>query len=235
RVAPHDLYHDYAIVGFGAGKNAVDGFGYNIHGSVKTEGVVGAGKIVVDGFGKDDNFDALVALILGDGKSVGTPDSNQSLDLVLVQCGNTFFEAVGFLGWIGSRSAQNGAPAMKNSADTTEVERHVLVFDEAAPAFEKADELIGIVENPFAHHGTDNCVQAGAIAPAGQHSDFHCVLLSLVVGQYGLCIAVCCCVASASLFYRGHKGTQRTAGSGFRLHENRIFWSGNEWVRSGFA
>ena len=46
-----------------------------------------------------------------------------------------------------------------------------------APAVEEADDLVAEVLLAFADHGADDCVQPGAVPPAGENSKFHNALL----------------------------------------------------------
>ena len=85
----------------------------------------------------------------------------------LLQSLDAAFEAVLVLRGIGARSAQNGAAARQNSAHRLEIERHGLVFQQAAPAFHESDKLVLVVKGSLAHHGADHRVQSRTIATAG--------------------------------------------------------------------
>ena len=87
--------------------------------------------------------------------------------LFLLERGHAAIDAIGALGGIGARGAQDGAAARQNSADRVQIERHALVFDQAAPAFQKADEFVAIGEDALAHHGANHGIQARTIASAG--------------------------------------------------------------------
>jgi len=52
---------------------------------------------------------------------------------------------------------------MQDAAGGLEIEGHGAVVEDTAPAFEEADELIPVMEDAFAYHGTNNGVEAGAI------------------------------------------------------------------------
>ncbi len=56
-----------------------------------------------------------------------------------------------------------------------QVERPRDVFQHAAPAFQKADELIVMMKNSLANNGADNRVQSRTIASAGKNADLHFV------------------------------------------------------------
>ena len=65
-VAAHDFHHHDAIVGFGGGVHAVDGFGGDVDGCVKSESVVGSGQVVVDRLWDANHLDSLFIQFLGD-------------------------------------------------------------------------------------------------------------------------------------------------------------------------
>ena len=60
-------------------------------------------------------------------------------------------------------------------------ERHGFVFHHATPAFDKANELIVVVENAFAYSSADHRVQSGAVSATSQHSNSHVSLLKVAV------------------------------------------------------
>ena len=86
-------------------------------------------------------------------------------------------QAVLTLGWIGARSAQDGAAARQDTAHRREIEFHGLVFQQAAPALHESHELVLIVEGTLAHHRPNDRIQSGTVASAGQHSNLHRLLL----------------------------------------------------------
>src|ERR1700680_5239481 len=96
------------------------------------------------------------------------------------------------LGGIGARSTQDGASARQNTAYGLEAELHRLIFQQPAPSFHEAQELIFIMEAALAHDCPYDCVQSRAVAPARQHSDLHYLLLSWFCWrfQFSLCLEI---------------------------------------------
>src|SRR5215471_3257734 len=66
RVAAHDFNEHDAMMAFGGGVKAVDGFGGNDDGGVETERHVGGGKIVVDGLGNRNDVHSAASKIARD-------------------------------------------------------------------------------------------------------------------------------------------------------------------------
>src|ERR1700694_1761022 len=87
--------------------------------------------------------------------------------------GNAPVNAIRPLRRIGARSAQDGSTARENAGNGSQVQRHVLIFHQATPSFEEADEIILVVKSTFAYHCADDGIQAGTVAPTGQHANFH--------------------------------------------------------------
>src|SRR5581483_4375617 len=109
-----------------------------------------------------------------DGLCVVAAERDEGIEVVLLDIGEALFEAAFDLLHIGARRAKDGAAAVENAAGGFEIERHGLVFDDAAPAFKEAYELVSIVVDAFAHGGANDGVEAGAVAPPGKHSNPHC-------------------------------------------------------------
>ena len=165
-IASHDLDDNDAVVRFGGGVDAVNGFAYDVAGSIESESVVGSAQVVVDGFRHAHDFDSSFVELLRDRQGVVAADRDERIKFVLCDGGGAALNAVRTLGWVGARGAQNGSAAGQNAAHRLQVERHGLVFDQAPPALHETHKFIVIVEHAFAHYGADDCVQARAIAPA---------------------------------------------------------------------
>ena len=98
---------------------------------------------------------------------------DEDLEIVTLKGGDALVHAVGLLGGIGARSAQNGAAARQDAADGRQVEHHGHIVNDSAPAFEKPHELVVVMNDALADDGADDGVEARAIAAAGKHSDLH--------------------------------------------------------------
>src|ERR1700747_2059769 len=98
-------------MGFGSSVYAVDGAGSNVHRGVKPKGEIGAGKIVVDGLGDTDYLDSILKELLRDGERVVAADRDERIAAVGLEIVRTNLQAVGALGGIGARGAEDGAAA----------------------------------------------------------------------------------------------------------------------------
>ncbi|CAM5742859.1 hypothetical protein MAUB1S_03592 [Mycolicibacterium aubagnense] len=54
-------------------------------------------------------------------------------------------------------------------------------LDHAAPAVQESNELVTVDGNAFEHGAADHRIQTGAVATAGQNSDFH--VSTQIVGE----------------------------------------------------
>ena len=77
-------------------------------------------------------------------------------------------DAAGNLLHVGARGVKDGAALELNAVGVLERERDEVVVEHAAPAVEKADELVAVGLDSLAHGRVDHSIQAGAIAAAGQ-------------------------------------------------------------------
>src|SRR5882762_5198522 len=90
---------------------------------------------------------------------------------------DAMLQAVWTLGWIGARGAEDGAATRQDTADRREIEFHGLVFQQPAPALHESHKLVFIVEGALTHHCPNHRIQPGTVAPAGQHSNLHRLIL----------------------------------------------------------
>ena len=181
-VPAHDFHDHHAVVSFGGGVHAVDGFADDVARGIEAEGIVGSAEVVVDGFRHSHNVYALLVQFLRDGKCIVAADRNQGIDFVGRNGFYAAIEAVGTLGGIGTRSAQNGSPAGQNAAHRVQIQFHALVLNQAAPTFHESHELVVVVKHSFAHYRADHRVQPRTIAAAGQDANLHRLLLNPSIG-----------------------------------------------------
>ena len=80
------------------------------------------------------------------------------------------------------------------------------------------------MEDSFAHYGTNNGIQSGTIAAAGQYSDFHCLLLSIGWITLGHILAPMLLCGLGMVFPQRAQRNTEVSGSECRLHENQAFW-----------
>src|SRR6185312_902376 len=95
------------------------------------------------------------------------------LNAILLQIFNATLHAVFFLGWIGARGAKDRASLRQNSFHCLQVERTRDVFQDAAPAFHKADELVLMMKNALANNSSNYSVQPRTIAASGKNANLH--------------------------------------------------------------
>jgi hypothetical protein len=75
---------------------------------------------------------------------------------------------------------KNRAAFQLDSIGVFQGQRDEVVVQHAAPAVQKADELIAIVVDALFHSRINHRIQSGAIAAAGQQSNSHCTISSSV-------------------------------------------------------
>src|SRR5208337_4940555 len=140
---------------------------------IEAEGLVGAVDIVVDGLGNAHAGHAVLAQVEGHRLSVVAAKRDQRVDLVGLQNLLNLLNAAGNLLHVGPRGVQNGAALQLDAVGAFESERNPIVVQHAAPAVEKADELIPIMVDALLHRRVDHRIKSGAIAAAGQQSNSH--------------------------------------------------------------
>ena len=149
-IAAHHFDHDHAVVRVGGGVDAVDGLGGDHHGGVEAEGLVGAADVVVDGLGHAHAGHAVLAQEQRDRLRVVAAEGDQRVDLVGLQNFLHLLDAAGNLLHVGARRVQDGAALQLDAVDVFQRQRNEVVVEHAAPAVEKADELIAIVVDALA-------------------------------------------------------------------------------------
>src|SRR5581483_2452215 len=140
------------------GVHPIDRTGGDVYGGIESKGVIGSSEIVIDGFRHANNFYVPFMQLLGYGKGVVTADCNECLDVVLLERGDTGFQSVSPLGWIGAGGAKNGAAPRQNSTHGGQIKGHRFVLHQSPPAFEKSDELVLIVEMTLTYNRANHRV-----------------------------------------------------------------------------
>ena len=183
-VSSHDLDDHDAMVAHRGGVEAVDGFGGGLDGGGETEGDVGADEIIVDGLGDADEVDAVLNEVVGAGHGAVTADDNDGVEFVAGDGVEALLRAVledglavgaisdgesrgvGFVG-----GAEDGAAKGEDAGDIAKVEWSELVFDEPEEAVLDAEDLPAVIEDGGLGDGSDDGVEAGAIASSCQDAD----------------------------------------------------------------
>ena len=74
---------------------------------------------------------------------------------------------------VGPRRTEDRPAARQDSPDRLYVKGNRVPFQRTVPAVTEADELISVLLYALADHGTDDSVQAGAVAATGEDSHSH--------------------------------------------------------------
>jgi hypothetical protein len=185
-VAAHHLDDHDAVVARRGRPEAVERVGGEGHRGVEAEGDDGAAEVVVDGLGHADDGDAGPEALEGDGEGAVAADDDERAESEVVEVLLRLGEDGG-IDLLGLAVADLGgeAAAVRRAEDgAAEVEEAVhleVVEDAGAHRLEQALETAEDAEGfPTALGGglddrVDDCVQAGAIASAGEDADalFH--------------------------------------------------------------
>ncbi len=172
-MAAHHLDDQRAVVRLGRRVQPVDRLHGDVDRGVEPEGVVGGVEVVVDRLRHADDVDAHLAEPGRHAEGVLAAYRDQRVDAVVVQRGRDLVEAVVDLERVGARRAEDRAAARQDAAHLGHAERHRDVLERALPAVPEPDELVAVDADALADDGADHRVQAGAVAPAGQHTDSH--------------------------------------------------------------
>ena len=167
-IAAHHLDDDHAVVRVGGGVDAVDGLGGDHDRGIEAEGLVGAADVVVDGLGNAHAVHAVLAQELRHRLRVVAAQGDEGIDLVGLENLLHFVNAAGNLFDVGARGVQDGAALQLDAVGVFQGERNKVVVEHAAPAVEKADELVSVVVDALFYSGINDRIQSGAIAAAGQ-------------------------------------------------------------------
>ena len=179
RRASHDFDDDHAIVRLGRRVHAIDGFGGNTHGRVEAEGEIGAGQIVVDRFRNAHYFYSVVKKFLRYRKRVVAANGDQRIASMFLEVFRAALQAVRTFGGVGARGAQDSAATRQNARHRRQVELHGFVFQQPAPALHESHKLVFIVKGALAHDRPNDRIESRTVAPARQHSNFHCLLVPM--------------------------------------------------------
>jgi len=181
----HDLADQHSVVRLGGGVQPVDGIHGDLHRGVEPEGHLGAAEIVVDRLRHAHDVDAVLGQLRSDAEGVLAADRHERVDAEFLQrrldrVGTTFL-----LVGVRARAAQDRSAPWEDAPAPLNGQGHGRSLDHALPAVLESDELVAVDLLAFADDGADDRVEAGAVAPAGEHSDAHGSLLSrlLILGD----------------------------------------------------
>lgn len=169
-VSPHHLDHHGPLVGLGGGVQSVDGVGGHADRGVEPKCLVGAGDVIVDGLWHPDAGHSVDAQIPRSAQRSVAADHDDPVETQtehgLPHTLDPIIELVG----LNSGRTQNGATTGQQAPAALHGQGLVVTLQHAAPCVGETDHLS--TERPLcpAHHGTDDGIQARAVAAGGQHS-----------------------------------------------------------------
>src|SRR5579885_3466160 len=176
-VAAHHLHHHDAVVRLGGRVQPVDRLRADRDGGVEAERVVGAGEVVVDRLRHPDDRDLVLAVQPGShAERVLAADRHQGVELP--ERGQHAVHAAVHLVRVRARRADDRAAAREDPRDLLRPERLEELLDHPAPALAHADDVVAARPRP-ARDGTDDRVQPGAVAAAGEDPDAHVASLEI--------------------------------------------------------
>ena len=118
-------------------------------------------------------MDPVLVQPVGCPKSVLAADRDQAVETVFGQCLAHLLDSILALVDVRARAAENRAAAVQDAAGRIERQRDREVVERAFPAIPEADDLIIVGLDPLTNDCPDDCIQAGAIATAGEDPDPH--------------------------------------------------------------
>ena len=180
-VAPHDLeHHDPAVAGRGD-VQAVDRLGRHLDGGAEADRPLGVAEIVVDGLGNADQAPIAQLGQAAQGREAAVAaDADQRIELQGVIAGCDLGRTVDHAGWtrIGERvaaigRAQQGAAHGQDAGDDVRAQRDRIDRPRQQPVggLADAEHFPAVAEHGALDHGPDHCIQAGAVATAGQQAE----------------------------------------------------------------
>ena len=172
-VAAHDLGDHAAVVRFAGGAEPVDGLGGDLDGGVEAEGVVRGVEVVVDRLGHAHDLQAGVGEALGRGQGAFAADGDDGVDAEPVHVGLDDLGAAAVLERVGAGGAEDGAALLGDAADHGAGNVDDVALDDAAPAVEESHEFVAVDGDALEDGAADDGVQSGAVAAAGEDSNFH--------------------------------------------------------------
>jgi len=172
-VSPHRLDDHHATVRFGSRPQSIDGLHHDIDRGVEPECVIGATQIVVNRFG--DTHGRKVFLFVqttGNSQGIVAADCDQSVQLQPLERLQKLGDVRRIFVRIRSGRSEDRPPLVHNFVGLRRIEGDCVSLNRAAPSFEQADAFSSGIVNR-SHDPSDDRIQRGAIAPSGQHRNFH--------------------------------------------------------------
>ena len=179
-VAAHDLDDHDAAMGGGRGVQSIDGLGREAGGGVEAEAVHRADDVVVDRLGHADDGHAELVEVLRQAERAVTTDGDDRVDPGLLEDLDAAIAVVlrAVRGHVRLEErvaaidgAQDGPAHAEDAGDILVRQRKGTIdFDQAIERVRNAVALEAAVDGRL-DDGTDDCVEAGRVAPAGEYAD----------------------------------------------------------------
>ena len=96
--------------------HAVDGLSDHVDRGIESESVISAGQVIVNGLGNAYYFHAFFMQFLSNGKGVIPANCDQRINLVFLQGGDAFVQAIRLFSWICARRSQDRAATGQDSS-----------------------------------------------------------------------------------------------------------------------
>ena len=152
---------------------AVDRIGGDHHGRIEPEGVVGRVEVVVDRLGHADDRQAVLGQLRRHAQRVFAADRDECVDSEIGEVALDLLDTALDLDRVGARGAEDRAAARQDAAHRGDVEGHGDALERALPSVTEPDEVIAVLADAPADDRSDDRIEAGAIAAAGEDAYAH--------------------------------------------------------------
>jgi hypothetical protein len=173
RMPTHHLDEHDPVVALRGRVQAVDRVGRHLHRGMEAHRHVGAAEVVVDRLRDPDDPDAFLRQPGGSAERALTPDHDQPVQPMALECRDDPFRPVLEPIGVRARRPEDRATAGEDAGRMGDAERLGRVVEEAAPPVLDADELHPVGADPAADHPADHRVQPGAVTATGQDAQTH--------------------------------------------------------------
>jgi len=122
-------------------------------------------------------------MVMGDAQGVVAADRHEGVEAELLEVlADRGDVGRGVLEWVGPRRPEDRAPSGDDPVGLEDVEVPAHPFDQASPTFDDADAGPAVIVDALDDRPDDR-IEARAIAPTGQQTDFHDVFLGRTRGE----------------------------------------------------
>jgi hypothetical protein len=172
-VTAHHLNDHAPVVRFSSRAKPVDRFRGDLHCGVETEGVIRGVKVIVHSLRDAHDLQSGVGQAFGRSQGSLTADRNDRIDAQAVHMRLDDLRPAAVLKGVGAGGAENGAALLGDTTDQHAGNIDDVTLNHTPPAVKETDKLVAVDGNALQHGAADNGVQSGAVAAAGENSNFH--------------------------------------------------------------